>query len=47
MMQFTKVLSVLFHMFANRSNRSVILIATRQTILSLRLNLITVTQYSE
>jgi len=46
-MQFIKALSVLFHLFANRSSRNVILIATRQTILSLRLNLFTVTQHSE
>jgi len=47
MMQFTKALSVLFHLFANCLSRSVILIATRQTILSLRLNLITVLKNSE
>jgi len=47
MIQFIKALSGLFLAFANRSSRNVILVTTRQIILSLRLNLITVMHHSE
>ena len=47
MMHFITALCVVFHLSPSRSSRSVILIATRKTTLSLRLDLITVMQHLE